>query len=62
MQHHAVDFALENAGLDQAEKRLEQHFADAVEALLERPGLQLRELFGPGASRFMMAWNWALSR
>ena len=46
MQHHAVDFALENAGVDQAEKRLEQHFADAVEPLLERPGLQRGALLG----------------
>ena len=38
MQQHAVDLALENAGFDQAEKRLEQHFADAVKACIERPG------------------------
>ena len=54
MQQHAVDLALEDAGVDQAEKRLEQHFADAVEALFERPGFQRRELRRPGASRFMM--------
>lgn len=44
MQHHAIDLALENAGLDQAEERLEQHFADAVQTLLERRRLYLRKL------------------
>ena len=55
VQHHAVDLALENAGIDQAEKRLEQHFADAVEALFERSGLQRRSCSVAGASRFMIA-------
>ncbi len=40
MQHDAIDLALENAGIDQTQKRLEQHFADAVEALFERPGVR----------------------
>ena len=55
MQHRAVDVAPEDAGIDQAEKRLEQHLADAVEALFERAGLQRQRLFVPGASRCMMA-------
>ena len=46
MQHHAIDLALENAGVDQAQKRLEQHFADAVKTLLERSGFQRREWLG----------------
>src|SRR5258708_19373775 len=46
MQHHAIDLALENAGVDQAEKRLEQHFADAVKTLFERSGFQRRERLG----------------
>ena len=46
MQHGAVDLALEDACLDQAEKRLEQHFADAVETFFERSGLQSRGWLG----------------
>ena len=42
VQHDAIDLALEDAGVDQAEKRLEQHFADAIETLFERSGLQRR--------------------
>src|SRR6266436_1468121 len=47
MQQHAIDLALENVGVDQAEKRLEQHFADAVKTLLKRSGFQGRERLGP---------------
>ena len=46
MQQYAIDLALENAGVDQAQKRLEQHFADAVKTLLERSGFQRREWLG----------------
>ncbi len=55
MQHDAIDLALDDAGIDQAEKRLEQHFADAVEALFERSGLQRRVTAAAGASRFTIA-------
>ena len=55
MQQHAIDLALENAGVDQAEKRLEQHFADAVEALFERSGFAAPRALVAGASRFMIA-------
>ena len=48
MQHGAVDLALENAGVDQAEKGRKQHLADAVEALFERSGVQRREVFRSG--------------
>ena len=60
VQRHAVDLALENAGVDQAEKRLDQHFADAIKPL--RRTARLSAGAAPGASRFMMAWNCALSR
>ena len=45
MQQHAIDLAFENAGVDQAQKRLEQHLAEAVKTFFERPGFQRRELF-----------------
>src|SRR6266850_6494675 len=47
MQQYAIDLALENAGVDQTQKRLEQHFADAVETLFERSGFQSRKRLGP---------------
>jgi hypothetical protein len=59
VQRHAIDLALENTGVDQAEKRLDQHFADPIKPLRERRALRGA---APGASRFMMAWNCALSR
>ena len=40
MQRHAIDLAVENVGLHQADKRLGQHLADAVKAFFESPGLQ----------------------
>ena len=48
VQHGAVDLALEDACLDQAKKRLEQHFADAVETFFEGSGLQSRGWLGCG--------------
>ena len=46
VQHGAVHLALEDACLDQAEKRLEQHFADAVQTFFEGAGLQSRGWLG----------------
>src|SRR5205807_10298872 len=48
LQHGAVDLALEDACLDQAKKRLEQHFADAVETFFEGSALQSRGWLGCG--------------
>ena len=48
MQDHTIDVALQDAGVDQSEERLEQHLADAIEALLEWPGLGSCELCGTG--------------
>src|SRR6185369_15123305 len=48
VQHDAVDFALEDAGLDQAEEGLEDHLADAVKSLFEWTALHSRK---PGRRR-----------
>ena len=52
VQHDAIDFALEYAGLDQSQKCFGHHFAEAIEALLERPGLQRRNPLRSGRQPF----------
>src|SRR6202034_1467530 len=42
MEQNAVHLALDDAGIDQADERLEQHFADAVESFFERSGFERR--------------------
>src|SRR5207244_3353945 len=42
VQDDAIDGALEDAGIDQADEGLGHHLADAVEALVERAGFRRR--------------------
>src|ERR1700733_15021177 len=40
MEQNAIHLALDDAGVDQADEGLEQHFTDAVEALFKRRGFE----------------------
>jgi len=55
VQQNAVNLALDDPGVDQADERLEQHFADAVEAFFRTA--RFRNGAAAGASRFTVAFE-----